>query len=324
MNSRLDVIGIGNAMVDAIIPSNQGEIEKNNLNRNSMNLIDEELKNKLHSNYSIKEMVGGGSLGNSMFGITSFGGNGSFIGKIKEDEIGIFLQNDMVREGLKFPLGFTSPNISTGCCTIFVEQDGTRTMCTYLGAGTLIGPEDIKEKYIKNHQIAYLEGYLWDNEKAKQAMKKMVDISKADQQKIAFTLSDLFCVARHRDSFKDLIESDVDILFGNHDEFSAMVNSTNLDDGIAYAKSLNILAIITLAGKGSLIIVNDKVIEVKPEPVAKLVDTTGAGDLFAAGFLYGITHQKSYEESGRLASIAASEIISHFGARPKVKLSTLI
>ena len=217
MNSRLDVIGIGNAMVDAIIPSNQKEIEKNDLNRDSMNLIDEELKNKLHSNYPIKEMVGGGSLGNSMFGITSFGGNGSFIGKIKEDEVGVFLQNDMVQEGLKFPLGFTSPNISTGCCTIFVEQDGTRTMCTFLGAGTLIGPEDIKEEDVKNHQIAYLEGYLWDNEKAKQAMKKMVDICKADQQKIAFTLSDLFCVNRHRDSFKDLIESDVDILFGNQD-----------------------------------------------------------------------------------------------------------
>ena len=324
MNSRLDVIGIGNAMVDAIIPSNQKEIEKNDLNRNSMNLIDEELKNKLHSNYPIKEMVGGGSLGNSMFGITSFGGNGSFIGKIKEDEVGVFLQNDMVQEGLKFPLGFTSPNISTGCCTIFVEQDGTRTMCTFLGAGTLIGPEDIKEEDVKNHQIAYLEGYLWDNEKSKHAMKKMVDICKADQQKIAFTLSDLFCVDRHRDSFKDLIESDVDILFGNQDEFNAMVNSTNLDDGIAYAKSLNILAIVTLAEKGSLIIVNDKVIEVKPEPVSKLVDSTGAGDLFAAGFLYGITHQKSYEESGRLASIAASEIISHFGARPKVKLSKLI
>ena len=161
-------------------------------------------------------------------------------------------------------------------------------------------------------------------EKAKQAMKKMVDICKADQQKIAFTLSDLFCVDRHRDSFKDLIENDVDILFGNQDEFSAMVNSTNLDDAIAYAKSLNIIAIVTLAGKGSLIIVNDKVIEVKPEPVSKLVDSTGAGDLFAAGFLYGITHLKSYEESGRLASIAASEIISHFGARPKVKLSKLI
>ena len=324
MSSRLNVVGIGNAMVDAFITSTKEEVEKNKLNRNSMNLINESLKNKLHCNYSIKEMVGGGSVGNSMFGITSFRGNGSFIGKIKNDKIGQFLQKDMVREGLKFPLGFTSPEVSTGCCTIFVEEDGTRTMCTYLGAGTLICPEDINEKDIKNHQIAYLEGYLWDNEKAKQAMKKMVDICKADKQKIAFTLSDLFCVDRHRDSFNELIKNDVDILFGNQDEFSAMVNSTELKDGIEYAKSLNILSILTLAENGSMIVNNDSVLEIKAQPVSKVVDTTGAGDLFAAGFLYGLTHQKSLGESGRLASIAAAEIISHFGVRPQVKLSSLI
>ena len=324
MNSRLNVIGIGNAMVDAIIPSNQKEIEKNNLNLNSMNLIDEELKNKFHSNYTIKEMLGGCSLGNSMFGITSFGGNGSFIGKIKEDEVGIFLQKDMVREGLKFPLGFTSPNISTGCCTIFVEQDGSRTMCTFLGAGTLIGPEDIKEKDIKNHQIAYLEGYLWDNDKAKQAMKKMVDICKADQQKVAFTLSDSFCVDRHRDSFKQLINDDIDILFGNQDEICSMVESKNLDDGIAYAKSLGIITAVTLNEKGSIIVNKDNVMEIKAKQVERVIDSTGAGDLYASGFLYGISHQKRLAECGRLASVAASEIISHFGARPQVKLSSLI
>ena len=324
MNTRLDVIGIGNAMVDAMIPCTKEDVLKNDVNRDSMNLIDEQVKNNLHNKYSIKEMVGGGSLGNSMFGITSFGGNGSFIGKIKNDKIGKYLQQDIVQEGLRFPLGFTSPDVSTGCCTIFVEDDGTRTMCTYLGAGTLIGPEDIKKENIKNHQIAYLEGYLWDNEEAKKAMKKMVDICKADHQKIAFTLSDLFCVDRHRNSFKELIDNDVDILFGNQDEFAAMVNSKNLDDGITYAKSLNNLSILTLADKGSLIIVNNEVLEISPIPVSKVIDTTGAGDLYAAGFLYGMTHQKNYQESGHLASIASAEIISHFGARPKVKLSSLI
>ena len=197
-------------------------------------------------------------------------------------------------------------------------------MCTYLGAGTLISPEDIIEKDIRNHQIAYLEGYLWDNEKAKQAMKKMVDICKVDNQKIAFTLSDLFCVDRHRDSFNELIVNDVDILFGNQDEFPALINSKNLDDGIAYAKSLKKLSIITLADKGSLIINGEKVLEISAESVSRVIDTTGAGDLFAAGFLYGMTHQKSLEASGRLASIAAAETISHFGVRPKVKLSSLI
>ena len=324
MTEKLDVVGIGNAMVDAIIPSNQKEIEKHQINRDSMNLIDENLKNTLHENYTIKEMAGGGSLGNSMFGITSLGGNGSFIGKIKNDEIGIYLQKDMMREGLKFPLGFTSPDISTGCCTIFVEEDGTRTMCTFLGAGTLIGPEDIKEDDIKNHKIAYLEGYLWDNENAKKAMKKMVDICKADNQKIAFTLSDLFCVDRHRDSFKELIENDVDILFANEDEIKAQCESDSLDKSIEYAKSLNKIVLITKAKDGSVIVNNNEVIEINPVKVNKVVDTTGAGDLYAAGFLFGIAKNKDLATCGHYASIAAAEIISHYGGRPLVKLSNLI
>ena len=324
MSDKLDVVGIGNAMVDAIIPSNQSEIEKHKINRDSMNLIDESLKNNLHESYSIKEMAGGGSLGNSMFGITSFGGNGSFIGKIKNDEVGIFLQKDMVREGLQFPLGFTSPDISTGCCTIFVEEDGTRTMCTFLGAGTLIGPDDINDQHIKNHKIAYLEGYLWDNENAKKAMKKMVDICKADNQRIAFTLSDLFCVDRHRDSFKELIENDVDILFANEDEIKAQSEETNFENAIEYAKSLKMTVAITRAEKGSVIVGKDNVIEINPIQVDKVVDTTGAGDLYAAGLLFGIAREKDLSTCGNYASIAAAEIISHYGARPLVKLSNLI
>ena len=324
MNSRLDVVGIGNAMVDAIIPSNQTEIEKHNINRDSMNLIDENLKNNLHQSYTIKEMAGGGSLGNSMFGITSLGGNGSFIGKIKNDEVGIFLQKDMVKEGLQFPLGFTSPDISTGCCTIFVEEDGTRTMCTFLGAGTLIGPDDIDAQHIKNHQIAYLEGYLWDNENAKKAMKKMVDICKADNQQIAFTLSDLFCVDRHRDSFKKLIENDVNILFANEDEIMAQSQVSNFNNAIEYAKSLKMTVVITRAEKGSVIVAKDKVTEINSIKVDKVVDTTGAGDLFAAGFLFGISRGKDMATCGNYASITAAEVISHYGARPLVKLSSLI
>tara|TARA_B110000014_G_scaffold134005_1_gene92644 strand:+ start:202 stop:1176 length:975 start_codon:yes stop_codon:yes gene_type:complete len=324
MSERLDVVGIGNAMVDAIIPSTKEEIKKHQINRDSMNLIDEELKNKLHKNYTIKEMVGGGSLGNSMFGITSFGGNGSFIGKIKKDDVGIFLQKDMVREGLQFPLGFTSPDISTGCCTIFVEEDGKRTMCTFLGAGSLINPNDIQTEQIISHKIAYLEGYLWDNENAKKAMKKMVDICKADNQQIAFTLSDLFCVDRHRDSFSELIKNDVDILFGNEEEICAMSKSTSIKDGINYAKSLNITTAITLAERGSLIIKENNVIEVPPIKVDKVIDTTGAGDLFASGFLYGLCQNEELTSCGHMASVAAAEIISHYGARPMTKLSNLV
>jgi sugar/nucleoside kinase (ribokinase family) len=324
MSERLDVVGIGNAMVDAIVPSNKEEIEKHQINRDSMNLIDEDLKNKLHKNYSIKKMVGGGSLGNSMFGITSFGGNGSFIGKIKQDDVGVFLQKDMIREGLQFPLGFTSPDIATGCCTIFVEEDGTRTMCTFLGAGSSINPEDIKSDQIIGHKIAYLEGYLWDNENAKKAMKKMVDICKEDNQLIAFTLSDLFCVDRHRESFAKLIEKDVNILFGNEEEICAMSESSSISDGINYAKSLNITTAITLAERGSLIIKNNEVIEVSATNINKVVDTTGAGDLFASGFLYGLCQNKELSTCGHMASVAAAEIITHYGARPLNKLSNLV
>ena len=324
MTEKLDVIGIGNAMVDAIIPSNKTEVEKHNINRDSMNLIDESLKTKLHKDYEIKEMIGGGSLGNSMFGITSFGGNGSFIGKIKQDKIGVFLQKDMVREGLQFPLGFTSPDISTGCCTIFVEEDGTRTMCTFLGAGSSIGPDDINENQINGHKIAYLEGYLWDNENAKKAMKKMIDISKNDKQKIAFTLSDLFCVDRHRDSFSELIKNKVDILFGNEEEICAMSESKSINDCINYAKSLNIICAITLAEKGSLIIKNNEVIKIPAISVDKVIDSTGAGDLFASGFLYGLCTNKELATCGYMASVAAAEIISHYGARPLGKLSNLV
>ena len=324
MKTKLDIIGIGNAMVDAIVSATREEVEKNGLIRDSMNLIDEDQKEFLHRSYTVQEMIGGGSVGNTMFGITSFEGNGSFIGKIKDDAIGQFLMDDMTGGGLKFPLGYTSSTTPTGCCTLFVEKDGTRTMATFLGAGTLIGPEDIKEQDLKGHQLAYLEGYLWDNENAKKAMKKMVDLCKADQQQIALTLSDQFCIDRHRESFKQLIENDVDIIFANGDEICSMAETSNIDKAITYAKSLGIIAVITIGEKGSLIIHNDAVIEIEPKPVSKVVDVTGAGDLYAAGFLFGLAKGKSLKECGQYGSIASAEIISHFGARPGVKLSTLI
>ena len=230
----------------------------------------------------------------------------------------------MVREGLQFPLGFTSPDISTGCCTIFVEDDGTRTMCTFLGAGTLIGPDDIQPAHITNHKIAYLEGYLWDNQNAKMAMKKMVDICKSDNQEIAFTLSDLFCVDRHRESFKELIENDVDILFANEDEIKALCETDSFEKAVEYAKSLNMIVAITRSADGSVIVNNNKVIKINPVQVDRVVDTTGAGDLYAGGFLFGMAKGKDLTTCGNYASIAAAEIISHYGARPLVKLSNLI
>ena len=200
-------------------------------------------------------MIGGGSLGNSMFGITSFGGNGSFIGKIKKDDVGIFLQKDMVREGLQFPLGFTSPDISLQVVAQFCRRRWNTNNVHFSWSRFINWSRRYsKAEQIKGHKIAYLEGYLWDNENAKKAMKKMVDICKADNQQIAFTLSDLFCVDRHRDSFAELIKNDVDIFLEMKKKFVQCLQFNIYKDGINYAKSLNITVAITLAERGSLII----------------------------------------------------------------------
>ena len=322
--NKKDVIAIGNAMVDVFIKSDLNTVNSYDINRDSMNLINENKKNQLHKENKIHKMVAAGSAGNTIVGVASFGGTGTFIGKINNDKIGNFFIEDIHNSGINFPLGTSNTSVSTGCCTIFVENDGTRTMCTFLGTGSLINEQDINEENIINHKISYLEGYLWDNQDAKVAMKKMVNIAKKDNQKIALTLSDRFCVDRHRNSFNELINNNIDILFANEDEINAMFKFSNIQDSINYLKEMKIISVITRAEKGSIIIHSNQVIEVQAVAVNNVVDTTGAGDLYASGFLYGIANDKSLEESGRYASIAGSEIISHFGTRSEKHLSSLI
>ena len=313
MTIKLDVVGIGNAMVDAVIPSNKTEIEKHKINRDSMNLIDEDLKNNLHDQYKIKEMVGGGSLGNSMFGITSFGGNGSFIGKIKNDEIGIYLQKDMVREGLQFPLGFTSPDISTGCCTIFVEDDGTRTMCTFLGTAGKINEHDVDVNAIKSSEITFLEGYLWDEGDPKRAFDKAIQNS----NKVAMSLSDLFCVERHKKYFLDLVKNKLDITFANEQEILSLTEAKKFDEVITFAKQIKKIIVITRGEKGSVAIYKNEVVECESQKNLKIIDLTGAGDLFAGGFLHGHINKLSMKESLEKGTEMSSKIIQKIGARLK-------
>lgn len=323
-SNKKDVVAIGNAMVDVFIKSDLNTINSYSVNHGSMNLIDENKKNQLHNENKIHKMVAAGSAGNTIVGVGSFGGSGTFIGKISDDKIGKFFIKDINKSGIDFPLGTSKNSISTGCCTIFVENDGTRTMCTYLGTGSLINDQDIKPDNIINHKICYLEGYLWDNQNAKTAMQKMVNIAQKNNQKIALTLSDKFCVDRHRDSFSKLIKNNVDILFANEDEINEMFQVSKVEDSIDSLKQMKTISAITRAEKGSIIIHNGQIIRIKAIPVERVMDTTGAGDLYAAGFLYGIANNKSLEESARYASIAGSEIISHFGTRAEKQLSTLI
>ncbi|MBI28893.1 MAG: 5-dehydro-2-deoxygluconokinase [Alphaproteobacteria bacterium MarineAlpha5_Bin11] len=321
---KKDVVAIGNAMVDVLIKSNLGIIKGYGINHDSMNLIDENKKNTLHNENQIHKMVAAGSAGNTIVGISSFGGSGTFIGKISNDKIGKFFSEDIKNSGINFPLGISESPISTGCCTIFVEDNGTRTMCTFLGTGSLINDDDIKFEHIINHKITYLEGYLWDNKEAKSAMQKMIKIAKKDNQKIALTLSDKFCIDRHRDSFNELIKDHIDILFANEDEINSMFQLSEIEDSIERLKKMKIISAITRSEKGSVIISEGKDIRIEAAPVDKIVDTTGAGDYYAAGFLYGIANGKSLEESAKYGSIAASEIISHFGTRAEKQLSSLI
>ena len=241
-SNKKDVVAIGNAMVDVFIKSDLDTIKSYGVNHDSMNLIDENKKNFLHNENKIHKMVAAGSAGNTIVGVGSFGGNGTFIGKISDDKIGKFFIEDINNSGIKFPLGTSKTSISTGCCTIFVENDGTRTMCTYLGTGSLINDQDIDPDNITNHKICYLEGYLWDNQNAKTAMRKMVNIAKKDNQKIALTLSDKFCVDRHRDSFNELIRSNVDILFANEDEINSMFKVSRLEGSIDNLKQMKIIS----------------------------------------------------------------------------------
>ena len=323
-SNKKDIIAIGNALVDVFIKSDLDTINSYGVNHNSMNLIDENKKNQLHNENKIHKMVAAGSAGNTIVGVSSFGGSGTFIGKISNDKIGKFFIEDINNSGIDFPLGTSKTSISTGCCTIFVENNGSRTMCTYLGTGSLINDQDINHDNIINHKICYLEGYLWDNKNAKTAMKKMINIAKKDNQKIALTLSDKFCVDRHRDSFGELIKNNVDVLFANEDEINAMFQVSNIQDSINHLKKRKIISAITRAHKGSIIIYKGVSIKIDAIHVKKVIDTTGAGDLYAAGFLYGIANNKSIEESARYASIAGSEIISHFGTRAEKQLSSLI
>ena len=320
----MNVLGIGNAIVDVVCKINDEFLIENELTKSTMKLVDESEFKKLLSNLKIEETISGGSVANSIVGLSQLGNKVGFIGKVNKDDLGQKYVEGLIKEKVKFHCKVKTETIPTGTCLILITPDSERTMCTFLGTAGKISEKDIDEKVIEQSEITFLEGYLWDNENAKKAMKKMVDICKADNQQIAFTLSDLFCVDRHRDSFKELIENDVDILFANEDEIKAQSEETDFDNAIEYAKSLNMTVAITRAEKGSVIVEKDNIIEINPIQVDKVVDTTGAGDLYAAGLLFGIARGKDISTCGNYASVAAAEIISHYGARPLVKLSNLI
>jgi sugar/nucleoside kinase (ribokinase family) len=322
--SSYDVLGIGNAIVDVISLADEAFLQKHALTKGSMMLIDEARADALYAAMGPGIEVSGGSCGNTMAGVASFGGKGAYIGKVKQDQLGQVFGHDLKSIGVAFDTPHATAGPSTARCLIMVTPDAQRTMNTYLGACTGLGPADIDTKVVAAAQVIYVEGYLWDAPEAKKAVLKAFDAAHAAGRLVSITLSDSFCVDRYREEFRALIRDKVDILFGNESEIKSLYQVDSFEAAMEAARKEAKIAALTRSEKGSIVIKGSETHAVPAAPVAKVVDTTGAGDLYASGFLYGFTRGKPLAECARLGGIAAAEIISHVGARPETPLKDLM
>ena len=322
MARKYDVAGLGNAIVDVIAPADDAFLLEHNVAKGVMTLIDEYRAHQLLRALPEGREIAGGSAANTMAGLASLGGKGVFIGKVKADRLGESFAESLKQIGLDYDTKMAQDGPQTACCLIAVTPDGQRSMNTYLGACRNITPDDIDEKAVAASSVLYIEGYLWDEPAAKAAIEKAMAAAKKAGNKVAFTLSDPFCVERWRDEFRDLLENKIDILFANEAEAMALFEADSFDDVLQAARSWKGVAALTRSEKGC-VIVDDEVHVLDAAPVAKVLDTTGAGDQFAAGFLYGWTHDKPLRVCGKLGALAAAEVISHYGARPEKHLKAL-
>ena len=309
----MKVLGIGNAIVDVICKVDENFLSKNNLTKGTMKLVDEAEFKKLLSNLKIEETIAGGSVANSIVGLSQLGNAVSYIGKINNDELGKKYEKSLTDERVKYCYQKKEEVIPTGTCLILITPDSERTMCTFLGIAGKISDKDIDENSLKNSELIFLEGYLWDEGDPKKAFDKAINISK----KTAMSLSDLFCVERHKKSFFDLVKNKLDITFANEQEILSLINKKNFSDVISFGKELGKLLVITRGEKGSVAIQKNEVFEYDSKKNLKVVDLTGAGDLFAAGFLHGYINNLSIKQSLEKGTEMSSKIIQKIGARLK-------
>jgi sugar/nucleoside kinase (ribokinase family) len=324
MSSAFDVLGIGNAIVDVISRADDAFLQKHTLTKGSMMLIDEARAEALYGAMGPGIEVSGGSCGNTMAGVASFGGTGAYIGKVRNDQLGGVFGHDLRSIGVAFDTSPATSGPSTARCLILVTPDAQRTMNTYLGACTGLGPADIDTKVVAAAQVTYVEGYLWDEPEAKKAVLKAFDTAHAAGKLVSITLSDSFCVDRYREEFRALVRDKIDILFGNEAEIKSLYQVDSFEEAMEATRQEAKIAALTRSEKGSVVIRGVETYAVPAAPVSKVVDTTGAGDLYASGFLYGFTRGRPLAECARLGGIAAAEIISHVGARPEKPLKDLM
>jgi len=307
----MKVLGIGNAIVDVICKVEESFLSENNLAKSTMKLIDETEFKKLLSNLNIEETIAGGSVANSIVGLSQLRNPVSFIGKVNNDELGDKYEKSLVSEKVKYCYQKKEETIPTGTCLILITPDSERTMCTFLGIAGKVSDKDIDENAVKNSELVFLEGYLWDEGEPRNAFNKAINVSK----KTAMTLSDKFCVDRHKKSFLDLVNNKLDITFANELEILSLIDAKNFDEVISFSKQIGKLVVITRSEKGSLAIQKNEVIECDSKKNLKIVDLTGAGDLFAAGFLHGYVNKLSIKENLEKGTEMASKIIQKIGAR---------
>ena len=307
----MKILGIGNAIVDVICKVNDGFLKDNELTKSTMKLVDEKEFKKLLENLKIEKTISGGSVANSIVGLSQLGNEVGFIGKVNDDDLGRKYLEGLEKEKVKYHYNIKSEKIPTGTCLILITPDSERTMCTFLGVAGKISENDIDEKIVKQSEITFLEGYLWDKGDPQKAFNKAISSSTQS----AMSLSDLFCVERHKEYFFDLVKSKLNITFANEQEFFALIGANNFKDVIEFAKKIKKLIVITRGKNGAVAIQDDQVIECKAKNNLKIKDLTGAGDLFAAGFLHGYVNKLSLEESLKKGTELSSKVIQQVGAR---------
>jgi sugar/nucleoside kinase (ribokinase family) len=320
---ELDVIGIGNALVDVLTHAEEDQVTRQGLVKGTMHLVDEARARTLYEAMGPGIEMSGGSAANTVVGVASFGGRAHYVGKVRDDQLGEVFGHDLRATGVGYDTARATSGPPTGRCLILVTPDAQRTMSTFLGASVRLGPADVDRRLIARGKILYLEGYLFDPPEAQEAFRAAAAIAHEAGRKVALTLSDPFCVERHRAAFLDLVEHHVDILFANELEICALYQVRDFDAALPHVRGHCELAALTRSAKGSVLVNGDRVHVVRAHPVEAVVDTTGAGDLYASGVLYGLAQGLDLPTCGRLGSLAASEVIAHVGARPMVPLAEL-
>jgi len=307
----MKILGIGNAIVDVICKIDDDFLDKNSLTKSTMKLVDEKEFNKLLSNLNIEKTIAGGSVANSIVGLSQLNNDVSFIGKVNDDKLGSDYEMSLTNEKVKYCYNKKKENIPTGTCLILITPDSERTMCTFLGIAGKITPDDIDENSVKNSDLIFLEGYLWDEGEPKAAFEKAILLAK----KTAMSLSDKFCVDRHKEKFHELVKNKLDITFANEQEIMELISTKKFEDVVNFGKELNKLLVITRSDKGSIAIKGKEIFECESQKNLKIIDLTGAGDLFAAGFLHGVANNFEIKESLSKGTEMASKIIQKIGAR---------